>query len=192
MREIEKIDYRNLFTVYREFFTHKECDLIIKEYELNKDKEQSGFNDGYSLEDAIDSPLLVRINNKKYIDNLYFKNIKKVVKDFNQNYQLEINYKDNSNSRILKYEKGKKCDWHIDIREYPLNRYKIDTVTMLSDTSDFEGGEFLFFIGFEQEIKLNKGDVIVFLPFVYHKVNEVKSGLRYTAVSFFNGKNPLK
>ncbi len=105
---------------------------------------------------------------------------------------FNINYKDQSRVRLLKYEKNKKCDWHIDLADYPRNNYKIDSILMLSDKSEYDGGNLKFFLGEEIEVELEQGDLILFLPLIYHKVEEVTKGERYVMVNFFSGKNPLK
>ena len=53
---------------------------------------------------------------------------------------------------------------------------------MLND--DFEGGDFVMFT--DQKIEFNKGDLLVFPSnFLYpHRVEEVKSGTRFSFISW--------
>lgn len=62
---------------------------------------------------------------------------------------------------------------------------KLSVICMLSDSNDYSGGSFEF----EKygEVKLERGDVIVFPSFLKHKVLPVTQGLRKTAVIWVSG-----
>lgn len=78
-------------------------------------------------------------------------------------------------------------DYHIDSKlcdaDGMVDR-KLTCIIMLSDQSDFTGGELM--IG-NKEIILNKGCALVFPSFLTHKVNPVTSGRRYTLVAWQYG-----
>lgn len=74
-------------------------------------------------------------------------------------------------------------DSYLNLSRRPYDR-KLSAVALLSDPNDFEGGE--LFIG-KEEIKLAKGDVVVFPSFLIHQVKPVTSGERYTLVSWMEG-----
>jgi hypothetical protein len=74
------------------------------------------------------------------------------------------------------YENGGKYDWHIDAHgsTRPTNR-KLSASMLLSDPSEFEGGEFMICDN-PNEVKVLKpkvGDIIIFPSTMIHKVNNV-------------------
>lgn len=187
----KKISYNDTVVKCPNIITKKECEKIKKIYEKNKEKEKEAF---YEIDGEIkNSPKGLFKKNIK--NNLIMETNNKIinyVKEFNKKFMFDINYKDQSRIRLLKYENNQKCDWHIDLADYPRNNYKIDSILMLSDKNEYQGGNLKFFLGSEIEVELNQGDLILFLPFIYHKVEEVTQGERYVMVNFFSGKNPLK
>jgi PKHD-type hydroxylase len=79
-------------------------------------------------------------------------------------------------------------DWHMDAG-VPKNgqQRKLSISILLSDPSDFEGGE-LQFKGIEdRKILTKQGSIVVFPSFIEHKVTPVTKGVRYTAVTWANG-----
>jgi PKHD-type hydroxylase len=79
-------------------------------------------------------------------------------------------------------------DWHIDTFA-PTNdiQRKLSISILLSDPSEFEGGE-LQFKGIEdRKILVNRGSVVVFPSFVEHRVTPVTKGVRYSAVTWASG-----
>jgi PKHD-type hydroxylase len=79
-------------------------------------------------------------------------------------------------------------DWHMDAGppENGLQR-KLSISILLSDPSEFEGGE-LQFKGIEdQKILTKQGSIVVFPSFVEHRVTPVTKGVRYSAVTWTSG-----
>jgi PKHD-type hydroxylase len=79
-------------------------------------------------------------------------------------------------------------DWHIDatIPKDGVQR-KLSISILLSDPSDFEGGE-LQFKGIEdRKILTKQGSIVVFPSFIEHKVTAVTEGNRYSAVTWASG-----
>ena len=79
-------------------------------------------------------------------------------------------------------------DWHIDT-DVPENgvQRKLSISILLSDPSEFEGGE-LQFKGIEdQKILTKQGSIVVFPSFVEHRVTPVTAGVRYSAVAWASG-----
>lgn len=89
------------------------------------------------------------------------------------------------------YHLGGHQRYHTDIR-YDFNRdyihdclRKITVILMLSDPSEYEGGELLLNLSSEaraSSFKLPKGHVIMFPSFMPHQVNPVTAGVRKTLV----------
>lgn len=89
--------------------------------------------------------------------------------------------------QLTAYDKDGFYGWHEDWAPFepgPSIR-KVSVVALLSDPSEFEGGQFQFEEGVNIEMK--RGSVIAFPSFVRHQVTPVTSGKRYSAVCWING-----
>jgi PKHD-type hydroxylase len=79
-------------------------------------------------------------------------------------------------------------DWHMD--SFPPKdgvQRKLSISILLSDPSEFEGGE-LQFKGIEdRKILVKQGSIVVFPSFIEHKVTPVTKGVRYSAVTWVLG-----
>ena len=89
--------------------------------------------------------------------------------------------------RFNKYDEDKKMALHCDHIQsmFDGERKGIPTLSVLGVLNDdYKGGEFIMFD--DTEIKFDKGDVLVFPSlFLYpHKVEPVKSGTRYSYISW--------
>ena len=62
---------------------------------------------------------------------------------------------------------------------------KISLVVFLSDTKDYDGGDFEF--QEEAKIPAEKGSILIFPSFLSHRVTPVTRGLRYSLVNWFIG-----
>ena len=89
--------------------------------------------------------------------------------------------------QLTAYDKDGFYGWHEDWDPFAIGPSirKVSVVALLSDPSEFEGGEFQFEEGVNVEMK--KGSVIAFPSFVRHQVTPVTSGKRYSAVCWING-----
>jgi PKHD-type hydroxylase len=79
-------------------------------------------------------------------------------------------------------------DWHMDAFT-PINgiQRKLSISILLSDPSEFEGGE-LQFKGIEdRKILTKQGSIVVFPSFIEHRVTPVTKGVRYSAVTWASG-----
>jgi PKHD-type hydroxylase len=79
-------------------------------------------------------------------------------------------------------------DWHVDSSQ-PQNgiQRKLSISMLLSDPSEFEGGE-LQFKGIEdRKILTKQGSIVVFPSFIEHRVTPVTKGVRYSAVTWVIG-----
>lgn len=81
--------------------------------------------------------------------------------------------------------------WHEDwapLVKTP-NVRKLSATLLLSDPSEFEGGQFEFADGGIVEMK--RGSLIVFPSFLRHQVTPVTKGMRYSAVCWVQGPKTL-
>jgi PKHD-type hydroxylase len=79
-------------------------------------------------------------------------------------------------------------DWHMDAGP-PQNgiQRKLSISILLSDPSDFEGGELQFKGMEDQKILTKQGSIVVFPSFIEHRVTPVTKGVRYSAVTWASG-----
>lgn len=107
--------------------------------------------------------------------------------------------------QFTKYKLNQHYNWHKDGYELPYSEgdckgkiRKLSSIFLISDPNDYKGGELEF--NFNNDIKkpqthqvpkLNRGSIIIFPSFVWHKVNSVTSGTRYSLVNWHLG-NPFR
>lgn len=100
--------------------------------------------------------------------------------------------------QYTKYLPEHHYDWHSDTITNPPDGLfrKLTLVSMLSDPSEYEGGQLLLnSSGSNQDdekahyrLKLEQGDVVAFYSFMSHKVEPVTSGKRVTLVTWARGE----
>jgi PKHD-type hydroxylase len=90
------------------------------------------------------------------------------------------------------YPKKGFYDWHMDLNAFgqqgqnPIR--KISMTCLLSDPSEFTGGDLLFSeMGDQKPLPLKQGQAIFFASFLRHKVAPVKKGVRKSLVMWFGG-----
>lgn len=89
--------------------------------------------------------------------------------------------------QLTAYDKDGFYGWHEDwapLEVKPVVR-KVSVIVLLSDPSEFEGGEFQFDNG--EAVEMKRGSVLAFPSFLRHQVTPVTSGKRYSAVCWING-----
>ncbi len=85
-----------------------------------------------------------------------------------------------------------KYDWHHDVfwTLPSMQHRKLSIVIQLSDSNDYTGGDFEFYPEYPQppaqDIR-QKGTIIVFPSFLHHRVTQVTSGIRRSAVCWVEG-----
>jgi len=96
-------------------------------------------------------------------------------------------------AQFTEYPKKGFYDWHMDLNafgasgENPIR--KISMTCLLSDPSEFTGGELMFSDagGDKKPLDLKQGQAIFFASFLRHKVAPVKKGIRRSMVMWFGG-----
>ena len=87
---------------------------------------------------------------------------------------------------IFRYNKGQKFDWHFDVTHKAPTR-KLGFSFQLSSSEDYEGGDLEIF-GCSSDPKFReKGALIVFPSYVWHRVTPVTKGERIAMVGWIHG-----
>ena len=128
-------------------------------------------------------------NNSKFIvDTLWYygREANKNAFGFDIDYLPDIQY-----TKYTAEENGK-YDWHCDTFWANPSTYdrKLSIVIQLSDSSDYEGGDFEIDPQYQQlpaDTIRDKGTVIVIPSFINHRVTPVTSGTRRSLVSWIQG-----
>jgi len=94
-------------------------------------------------------------------------------------------------AQFTEYPKGGFYDWHMDLNafgqtgQHPIR--KISMTCLLSDPSEFSGGDLVFDDAGKNKIQLKQGQAIFFASFMKHRVEPVKKGIRRSLVMWFGG-----
>lgn len=81
-------------------------------------------------------------------------------------------------------------DWHLDLGPDELSLRKVSLVVLLSDPSEYEGGELQLKRGKDEiSVPNDKGNVILFPSYILHRVTPVTSGLRKSLVLWGGGES---
>jgi PKHD-type hydroxylase len=110
----------------------------------------------------------------------------------NKNAGWNFQFNSYESFQFTEYKKNQHYGWHVDGFVHESNIRKLSGIILLSDPEDYVGGEIKFMTGKDRYINLGKkpkGTIIIFPSFVYHKVNPVKNGTRYSLVIWANGEN---
>ena len=93
-------------------------------------------------------------------------------------------------AQFTEYPKGGFYDWHMDAEvncqfEPPIR--KISMTILLSDPSEFTGGDLEFMAEGNKPPQLLQGQAIFFCSLIRHRVAKVKKGIRRSLVMWFGG-----
>ena len=103
----------------------------------------------------------------------------------NTNAGWNFDIKEQQQPQFTVYDKSFFYDFHEDASYHEDNMRKLSLVVFLSETTDYDGGNFEF--REPAEVPAEKGSILVFPSFLYHRVTPVESGLRYSLVNWFTG-----
>ena len=96
---------------------------------------------------------------------------------------------DHEHVQYGEYGVGQHYGWHVDnfpLSGAPIER-KVSVVCLMTDPSEFEGGELQLRLYSEYTAPLVKGSVIAFPSILEHRVLPVTKGLRATSVMWLHG-----
>ncbi len=88
--------------------------------------------------------------------------------------------------QVASYAPGDTYGWHIDLGPGAASRRKLSISVLLSDPSEFDGGQLEFGVeGCTAELGI--GDAVIFPSYLRHRVAPVSRGLRRSVVGWFVG-----
>jgi PKHD-type hydroxylase len=108
-------------------------------------------------------------------------------------FHFDIDIVTDSIHYVIYPEDGGHLDWHMDVGAHGVNKRKLAMTVQLSDSSDYEGGDFQIWMGGKDYMTVprEKGDVIVFPSFCMHRVTPITRGERRCLV-FWTGGRPFR
>ena len=169
------------------FFSPDQCQEIIS---IGKTYPQEG---GQTFSGAGGEPSSIRSSTIRWID-YQDPNVRWLIDELGrmaieanrQLFKLDL-YGFTEKLQFTEYEgQGRHYDWHPDIGPN-MSKRKISIVVQLSDEKDYEGGELLINTGQMLVPSKKQGSVILFPSFLMHKVEPLRSGSRYSLVSWISG-----
>jgi PKHD-type hydroxylase len=87
--------------------------------------------------------------------------------------------------QFTRYEVGEYYGPHFDIGPGKLSERKLSSTIQLSAPEDYTGGELIIYPDFEAS--KDRGSMTVFPSFMCHDVRPVKTGVRYSLVTWLAG-----
>ena len=195
--------------LYKKAIPKRICDLIIKEgLENNLQTAETGFSINKKI-----SPLLNKNKTYKKIRNsdvCFFLNtpwINRLIDPYihNANQNAGWNFKLNTSEdfQFTKYGIKQHYDWHQDSfkqvyvqgHKYEGMTRKVSVSVVLTDQKEYVGGSLdIAYQNSHKSIKtlkfnnLEVGSILVFPSFLWHKVESIKKGNRYSLVGWYIGE----
>ena len=178
--------------VVMDVFTPEECDRIIEIG--NWETLETAKVRGGSVQSQIRSSSLRFIEPDGVKVKWIFERLKEITDNVNDRiYEFQLNYF--SPPQFTHYGVGDYYDWHMDLLmgkpcEAMFMR-KLSATVFLSNPKHYTGGELLMGRntdgGHEEIIEAKQGSMVLFPSFIWHKINPVKSGERYSLVVWNEG-----
>lgn len=188
------------YWVWKKAISPQVCDYIINE--VPKDKLVDGTISKNRLNKSIRDSDIYWMNN-----HWLYKEIIPFVRTANQKANWNYQFDTQEQFQFTTYTPGKFYDWHMDTDVKPYQdgalkgkMRKLSVTLSLSDGNDYEGGDFEIDFrntspGVENKVILkelrNKGSLVVFPSFIWHKVHPVTKGRRLSLV-LWNSGEPFK
>ena len=180
-------------TTTKPMFTPEQCRLIIQAGHKEKPEQAKvgGGKDGKQ-------DTKKRVTTISWIPFHKMPEMYKVIENqlsiVNLNHMMFDNVRLTEPAQFTEYPRGGFYDWHMDLNAFgqtglhPIR--KISMTCLLSDPSEFKGGD-LAFDDSKSKITLQQGQAVFFASFMKHRVEPVKKGIRRSLVMWFGG-TPFK
>ncbi len=168
-------------------------DMVYANYKFEKGKtgteELGNVTDSYRTNNRD----IAYINPQPYSKWLYDLLFPLALEANEKAFHFDIDIVTDSIHYVIYPEDGGHLDWHMDVGAHGVNKRKLAMTVQLSDSSDYEGGDFQIWMGGEDYLTVprEKGDVIVFPSFCMHRVTPITRGERRCLV-FWTGGRPFR
>ena len=199
------MNLHNYFYYFKKAIPEKICDDILK-YGKSKQEQLAltGNEEKKILNDKTIKDLKkLRNSNIVWLNDKWIYNaIHPYVHEANRRAGWNFEWDWSESCQFTKYNKNQFYDWHKDSWEHPYNNLndlnihnkirKLSVTVSLSNGSEYSGGELEFGLNHQnpdqktktvilKEIK-EKGSLVVFPSFLWHRVRKVTKGTRYSLV----------
>jgi len=196
----------NHYWAFKSALTPKFCDEVIK-YALSKEETMArtgGFGDKELTQEQVLNMQRKRKSDLVWLNDTWiYKEIHPYVHIANKNAGWNFDWLRSESCQFTKYKHNQYYDWHCDSWDKPYKKEgpekgmirKLSVTCQLTDSSEYSGGELQFdtrsydphmrdedkHVITSKEI-LPKGSIVVFPSFVWHRVQPVTKGTRYSLV----------
>ena len=164
------------------------CDTLVQSY----GDWQHGTIDNDIVEEKVRESDIAWIRDPFWMTSFF-----KIMSDINEVSGLNFNIQRVEHLQLTRYvAPAGHYDFHMDSNGYTSRQEdgltrKLSMSVLLNDSSEFEGGDFTFYVSAEPySVDMGKGDIIVFPSYNLHKVSQVTKGTRYSLVVWALG-NPI-
>ena len=180
-----------LANTVKPIFTPEQCqDIINMGHQQKAQKAEVGHKDGasgkYDTKKRITTISWIPF---KALPEMY-KTIERTMKQVNGNHFGFEGMQITEPGQFTEYPKGGFYDWHMDSEvncQYEPPVRKISMTVLLSNPSEFEGGDLEFMTEGNKPPNLIQGQAIFFCSLLRHRVSKVKKGMRRSLVMWFGG-----
>jgi len=192
------------YFVYKKAVAPQVCDQIIAL--LSKEKKKLGtVADKRKVKSKKQREELFKFRNSKVAfrkDPFLYRVIHPFIKDANEKAGWNFQWDSSESCQLTEYSKGQYYHWHQDSWDEPYKKgffkgkiRKLSSVLVLTDGSKYTGGdlEFNYPTGFQNTktethpFLREKGSLVVFPSFIYHRVTPVKKGTRHSLTTWHLG-----
>ena len=171
------------------FLLHSVRILLIWGHQQKSEEAKVGFNvkEGkYDTKKRITTISWIPFNKMPEM----YKMIERSMKQANGNHFGYEGMQITEPAQFTEYPKGGFYDWHMDadvIGKFEPPVRKISMTILLSNQSEFEGGDLEFMAEGNKPPQLIQGQAIYFCSMLRHRVSKVKRGIRRSLVMWFGG-----
>jgi len=202
------LHYKDLYWYFNKALSNSVCNKIIKAGQKNKPKlgRIGSFGDEFKTLNKQQKTSLKKIRNSyvSFIDEQWLYNLLfPFLQNANQLSGWKFVFDWAEPIQFTKYKKNQHYYWHNDfngaknlsnLKSHGKIR-KLSLVVSLSDPKDYEGGDFKFQFRnledptIEQKVPqlIPRGSVVVFPSYIWHKVEPITEGTRYSLVMWARG-----
>jgi len=179
-----------MYYSWEAIISSEECEKIIEQYKNETLKHGSIGESKKDKTGAIDLEKRNALIHWVSVESLLNRSVASFMQEANEQF-FKYNMEGSEQVQFAKYEVGGKYCWHTDAVDTTLNKYrKLSTIVQLSNSDDYEGGDFQFYNGDKPPEDLNRrqqGSVIVFDSKDWHRLTPITGGVRYSLAQWSQG-----